>query len=163
MKDQGIQKSSVISFETESNQFKGIYGFRKMFWKYLKKLNVPFYDICCPEANGGSEYSATRFNTTTGESEYWNGTEWVNVASWAAPTTTTTTTAAPTTTTTTTEAPTTTTTTTAAPTTTTTTTEAPTTTTTTTAAPTTTTTTTEAPTTTTTTTEAPTTTTTTTV
>lgn len=124
MKDEGILAATVQKFDTSSKTSKGVYyGWRKMFWKYLKKLNVPFYDPCCPEASaGGANYAAARFNTDNGTFEYWDGADWVDTEDWVAPTTTTTTTVAPSTTTTTTAAPTTTTTTTAAPTTTTTTT-----------------------------------------
>lgn len=101
MIDEGINKGLVQKFNTSgynANPAGVFYGFRKMFWKYLKKLHVPFYDPCCPAASdGGSNFSATRFNTTTGVTEYWNGTAWVNVTSWTAPTTTTTSTAATTT------------------------------------------------------------------
>lgn len=110
MKDQGLNRGLVQDFNTSDKRAKGaFYGFRKMFWTYLNKLHVPFSDPCCDDA-GGADISAVRFNKTTGETEYWDGTAWVATTSWVAPTTTTTT-AAPTTTTTTTVAPTTTTTT----------------------------------------------------
>src|SRR5690349_14355821 len=54
MKDEGILKGYVKQFETSDRNNGGVfYGFRKMFWKYLTKLNVPFYDPCCAEASTG--------------------------------------------------------------------------------------------------------------
>ena len=52
MKDEGIDKGLVQKFDTSDRMGKGhYYGFRKMFWKYLNKLNVGFYDPCCPESS----------------------------------------------------------------------------------------------------------------
>ena len=51
MKDNGIDKGSVRSFDTSSRTKGNIFGFRKMFWDYLKKINVPFYDTCCADAS----------------------------------------------------------------------------------------------------------------
>lgn len=127
MKDQGLNRALVQEFDTSSTSNIGVfYGFRKMFWKYLTKLHVGFYDACCVEA-GTAGYTGVRFNNTTGQTEFYDpySKSWIATGSWAATTTTTTaaltttTTAAPTTTTTTAAL---TTTTTAAPTTTTTTT-----------------------------------------
>lgn len=78
MKDQGIDKGSVFHFDTSKKPRginKGIFGFRKMFWDYLNKLNVPFYDPCCVEAPTSN--SPVRFNTETGSFEIFNGTAWV--------------------------------------------------------------------------------------
>lgn len=108
MKDQGLNKGLVQDFETSDRRNKGaFYGFRKMFWKYLKKLNVAFYDPCCEDADG-SDRRPVAWDESQGQFVAFDGTNWVAVTSFA--TTTTTTTAAPTTTTTTTSSTTTTTT-----------------------------------------------------
>jgi hypothetical protein len=58
MKDKGIDKGLVQNFETSDKLNKGNkYGFRKMFWEYLKKLNVPFSEQCCEAANVTDEDS----------------------------------------------------------------------------------------------------------
>jgi len=45
MKDEGLDRGLVQKFETSDRRSKDhFYGFRKMFWKYLNKLNVPFFD-----------------------------------------------------------------------------------------------------------------------
>lgn len=52
MKDKGLDRGLVQQFETSARMGKGhFYGFRKMFWDYLNKLNVPFFDSCCPDAS----------------------------------------------------------------------------------------------------------------
>ena len=84
MKDQGLDMASIVTFETSHGSKKGyFYGFRKMFWKYLNKLNVPFYDPCCTEANGSSEdldIGPVRYNATEDVIERYNGTAWVEAA-----------------------------------------------------------------------------------
>lgn len=97
MKDKGINSGLVQTFDTSrrpKGQWKAIFGFRKMFWDYLNKLNVPFFDPCCPEANGDENTTVTRFNNATGDIEFFDPyTEtWILVDDWAATTTTTTTT-----------------------------------------------------------------------
>jgi hypothetical protein len=105
MRDFGIDKGIVKEFQTSDRRSRGLwYGFRKMFWYYLKKLNVPFSDPCCPEADGSSSSAPVRYNTAEGRFEYYNGTAWVDVLGFTTSTTTSTT-AAPTSTTTTTTAP----------------------------------------------------------
>lgn len=83
MKDLGISKGSIISFDTSSRLHKGqenaIYGWRKHFWNYLNKLNVPFYDACCTDAP--NTLFPVQFNATTGSPEYFNGTAWVEFGS----------------------------------------------------------------------------------
>lgn len=54
MKDQGINSGLVQEFDTAKKEAKSFFGFRKMFWNYLTKLNVPFFDSCCPTAAGNS-------------------------------------------------------------------------------------------------------------
>lgn len=52
MKDQGINKGLVQSFDTSSINTQNVFfGFRKMFRDNLNKLNVKFYDSCCPDAS----------------------------------------------------------------------------------------------------------------
>lgn len=107
MKDQGLNKSMVQSFETSNKRTKhAFFGFRKMFWNYLKKLNVAFFDPCCEDASE-SDRLPVAFDESQGQIVYFNGTEWVAVTAFTTTTTTTTTstttttTAAPATTTTT--------------------------------------------------------------
>lgn len=81
MKDKGLDKGIIREINTsDRNQLgfdKGFYGFRKMFWTYLNKLEVPFYDICCADATENP--GPVRFNATTGSLERFNGTNWVEV------------------------------------------------------------------------------------
>lgn len=63
MRDNGINKGLVQLFETSDRRNKhAFYGFRKMFWSYLNKMNVPFYDSCCLEAGdpNGDDISPVR-------------------------------------------------------------------------------------------------------
>jgi hypothetical protein len=58
MKDFGINKGLVQQFNTSDKRGKfSFYGFRKMFWYYLNKLGVPFYDPCCPTASTATSIS----------------------------------------------------------------------------------------------------------
>lgn len=83
MRDFGIDKGLVQEFQTSDRKTgigKRFYGFRKMFWTYLNKLNVPFYDACCVEANGSSEDLSVfplRYNATDDVIQRFDGTEWV--------------------------------------------------------------------------------------
>lgn len=93
MKDQGLSSGNVINLDTSDPRYKGFYGFRKMFWKYLNKLNVQFSDPCCTLAdNGGARYTTTRFDTVTGLPQYYDSGSktWINQASWVSTSTTTT-------------------------------------------------------------------------
>ncbi len=49
MKDLGLIKGLVQSFDTSAQKNGSLFGLRKMFRDYLNKLNVPFYDPCCPD------------------------------------------------------------------------------------------------------------------
>ena len=52
MIDSGLNKGMVQKFDTKSiNTQKSFFGFRKMFRDYLNKLNVGFYDTCCPSTD----------------------------------------------------------------------------------------------------------------
>lgn len=103
MRDYGIDKALVRKFDTSKHPGKDYYyGFRKMFWKYLKKLGVPFYDPCCPTASG-SDVQPIGYYESLGGFVRFDGTDWVPITSFTTTTSsTTTTTVAPTTTTTTT-------------------------------------------------------------
>jgi hypothetical protein len=78
-----------------------------MFWDYLTKLHVAFYDDCCPDASEGNGFPV-RWNQSLQRLEWFNGTVWgdivpiVESTTTTTTSTTTTTTAAPSTTTTTT-------------------------------------------------------------
>lgn len=105
MRDKGLDKGLIRSFDDSKRelrgQSKGFFGFRKMFRDYLTKLNVAFYDTCCPAATEEGIYPV-RYNATLGILEYFNGTEWVDIVGIVETTTTTTTTTSSSTTTTTT-------------------------------------------------------------
>jgi hypothetical protein len=76
MKDQGLDMASIVTFETSHGSKKGyFYGFRKMFWKYLNKLNVPFSDPCCETAATGP----APVGVEDGLLKYFNGTIWTRV------------------------------------------------------------------------------------
>lgn len=79
MRDYGINKGLVQfqddSLRSERGWSKGFWGFRKMFRDYLTKLNVAFYDSCCPAATG-TEIWPVRFNANTGDLERFNGSGW---------------------------------------------------------------------------------------
>lgn len=86
MRDFGIDKGLVQEFQTSDRKTgvgKRFYGFRKMFWTYLNKLNVPFYDACCVEANGNNADDSianfpVRFNETENIIERFDGTSWID-------------------------------------------------------------------------------------
>lgn len=100
MKDYAIM--GVQRIDTSKPYYKGWFGLRKIFWDYLRKLHVAFYDPCCADA-GEENKTTLRFDIATGETEYYDPEtdSWIPVADWAAPSTTSTTTAASTTSTTT--------------------------------------------------------------
>lgn len=81
MRDYGIDKGLIEFRDDEArNQrgwSKGFWSFRKMFRDYLAKLNVPFYDHCCPALTGNS--FPVRYNTDDSTLQYHDGTEWVEV------------------------------------------------------------------------------------
>lgn len=113
MKDKGLDMGLIETRDTSArNQRgwgKGFWGFRKMFWDYLKKLHVPFFDDCCEDPDSGYP---VRYNPTLERLEWYDGRAWGDIVSISETTsTTTTTTEEPTTTTTTTTTSTTTTTT----------------------------------------------------
>lgn len=102
MRDFGINKGLVQQFETSNKRSKGAFwGFRKMFWTYLNKLHVPFFDPCCDEASDTPTVLPVGFDTASGEFVFWDEAtqSYVTQAEWEATTTTTTTTTTSTTTT----------------------------------------------------------------
>lgn len=91
MRDYGIDKGSVKQFDTTKKEFKNFFGLRKMFWDYLKKLNVPFYDPCCAAADD-SDRRPVAWDESQGQFVAYDGTSWVAVTSFTTTTTSTTTT-----------------------------------------------------------------------
>lgn len=97
MKDKGLDKGLIqerdSSARNQRGWGKGFFGFRKMFWDYLNKLNVPFVDLCCEDAP--TVTAPVRYNSDTGTLQYFDGTTglWTNLPFNAVnPTTTTSTT-----------------------------------------------------------------------
>jgi len=87
MKDKGIDKGLVQEFNSSDRDkrgwSKGFYGFRKMFWDYLNKMNVPFWDPCCPTANGGdgadAEFFPVRYSEESSGLQRYSGSAWIPV------------------------------------------------------------------------------------
>ena len=104
MKDRGLDKGLIQTRDTSSRKQRGwgkaFFGFRKMFWDYLPKLNVPFIDCCCEDA-GVTGVSPVRYNSVLMRLEYFSCEEnrWLDIPDDGLPTTTTTTTSTTTTTT----------------------------------------------------------------
>jgi hypothetical protein len=95
MRDYGIDKGSVRYLDDSKRDYrgwsKGFWGFRKMFRDYLTKLNVAFFDECCPAATEEGMFPV-RYNELLGRLEYFNGTAWIDIAGIVETTTTTSTT-----------------------------------------------------------------------
>lgn len=79
MKDKGLDKGLIQTLDTSARsrrgQEKGFFGFRKMFWDYLNKLHVPFYDECCIPANGSEDpvvLLPVRYNADSDVLERWD-------------------------------------------------------------------------------------------
>jgi hypothetical protein len=75
MRDYGIDKG-LIEFRDDSDRkqrgwSKGFWGFRKMFRDYLTKLNVAFYDTCCPAA-GDVTIRPVSYNDTSNQIRYFD-------------------------------------------------------------------------------------------
>lgn len=94
MRDKGLDKGLIREFDDSKRDrrgwSKGFFGFRKMFRDYLTKLNVAFFDECCPEVTPEGIFPV-RFNANLQILEYFNGTEWADITSITETTTTTTT------------------------------------------------------------------------
>ena len=71
MKDQGIDKALIKHIDTSDKSNKNVFGWRKMFWDYLKKLNVPFFDKCCPTA-GDEGFVPTRYDVGNETPQYYD-------------------------------------------------------------------------------------------
>lgn len=81
MRDYGIDKG-LIEFRDDASRSqrgwsKGFWGFRKMFRDYLTKLNVAFYDECCPAATPEGIFPLRANTAGDNTLEYFNGTAWV--------------------------------------------------------------------------------------
>lgn len=92
MRDYGIDKG-LVEFRDDSNRDqrgwgKGFFSFRKMFRDYLTKLNVAFFDACCPASSEEGIYPV-RFNANLQRLEFFNGTAWVDITGISETTTTT--------------------------------------------------------------------------
>jgi hypothetical protein len=84
MRDYGLDKG-LIEFRDDSKRdqrgwSKGFWGFRKMFRDYLTKLNVAFYDSCCPAASQAG-IAPVRYNDTGNTLQYFDAASesWVSV------------------------------------------------------------------------------------
>lgn len=92
MKDSGLNKGLVQKFDTNDRREQGaFFGFRKMFWDYLNKLNVAFFDPCCSTATGDDKQPVA-WDASLGEFVRFNGTDWVPVLGFTTTTTTSSTT-----------------------------------------------------------------------
>jgi len=84
MRDYGIDRGLVQerddSIKNQKGFSLGFWGFRKMFRDYLTKLNVPFFDTCCPETSTENKYPV-RYDDTSGLFEYFDGIEWIEIGS----------------------------------------------------------------------------------
>ena len=80
-RDKGLDMGTIRYFDDtqrlQRGQGRNFFGFRKMFRDYFGKLNVPFYDSCCPELTG--DLFPVRYNETTDTVERYNGTTWIEV------------------------------------------------------------------------------------
>jgi len=77
MKDLALQKPFLQNIETTSPQAKNYYALRKLFSDYLNKLNVPFYDSCCPNIST-QEIFPLRWNDDSGNIQYYDGSSWID-------------------------------------------------------------------------------------
>lgn len=84
MKDLALQKPFLQTIETTSPQAKNYYAMRKLFSEYFGKLNVAFYDTCCPSASIPDSYPTRYFD---GDLQYFDGTEWSTISVGGAVTT----------------------------------------------------------------------------
>lgn len=72
MKDQGINSGLVQEFDTTKKEARSFFGFRKMFWNFLNKLNVAFYDPCCTTAST----IGAPIRYADSQVEYFDGSNW---------------------------------------------------------------------------------------
>lgn len=75
MRDKGLDKGLIRYFDDAGRDKRGwdknFFGFRKMFRDYLTKLNVAFYDTCCPAATEEG-IVPVRYNDTTNTLQFYN-------------------------------------------------------------------------------------------
>jgi hypothetical protein len=75
MRDKGLDKGLIRYFDDAPRNYRGqeknFFGFRKMFRDYLTKLNVAFYDTCCPAATPVG-IVPVRYNDTSNVLQYYN-------------------------------------------------------------------------------------------
>lgn len=75
MKDKGLDKGLIRYFDDSKRDKRGwgqgFFGFRKMFRDYLTKLNVAFFDSCCPDDEADNK-QPVRYNSETDKIERFN-------------------------------------------------------------------------------------------
>lgn len=67
-----------LTKEQARNSFVGLFDWTRWFKKQLDDFNISYYDSCCDSSN---TTKPIRFNETTGETEFFNGTIWTPLAS----------------------------------------------------------------------------------
>lgn len=78
MKDFVLPIGLVTKQDLSKDGTNGFFSLRKSQWRYLNKMNVAFYDPCCPTANIAATLPVSYITTGNGQLQYWNGT--TNVA-----------------------------------------------------------------------------------
>jgi hypothetical protein len=80
--DLALQKSFLQKVILDDPNYRNYYALRKLFADYLTKLNVTFYDPCCPAASNpipdDLSVAPLRFNNSTGDIESFD----VNTQTW---------------------------------------------------------------------------------
>lgn len=79
MKELAIYTSYLKEIKKPSLKVNGFYGLTALFRDHLTKLNVPFYDACCPDLT--NEIFPVQWNDGSETLERYNGTEWVEIES----------------------------------------------------------------------------------
>jgi len=77
MKDKVFVDGIIKTVDISAKENKHYFGIRKLFRDYLTKLNVIFFDGCCD--NEDTVRFPLTYNTETDTTQYYNGTEWVDV------------------------------------------------------------------------------------
>lgn len=75
--DLALQRSFLQKVILDDPNYKNYYALRKLFADYLTKLNVPFYDTCCPTASTPDSFPIRYFD---GNIQYFDGDEWVTIS-----------------------------------------------------------------------------------
>lgn len=86
MKDEFLPTGLVTKQDSTKDGVSGLFSISKMFWKYLLKNNVAFYNSCCTIANTNSTLPVS-YTLTGPQLQYFNGTVQVAIPI-ATPTTT---------------------------------------------------------------------------